>query len=440
MLKIYKDLFDDLNKNKITYCIYKGLNHLEEDLNGERGDIDILINKNNFNIFVKILRKNSIYLSSKSKSPYYFVGIDKDTHKFILIDMNTKIQFGSKPYKPFFIDINYDNLKICDNKNNIKLLDNKDYMPLMFLMRILSLSKKQKDLQELQMYLKENKLENSYIKNLLEKIMQKDWNYINEKIINSSSWNDLKYRFQEQVKANVKKDILLDIKQRFKSIFTRFSTIKKILKIPSYRIRKKGYLVAFIGVDGAGKSSTVDYICSLDYFKFTGVKRVYFGNNEYQIPALSFLLNKKYKNNYIRLFINGLTLIDRKFRIYIAKYYMIMGNIVVADRYYYDNIIAQKINKNFNKKRNIFKRIFLRLFQVNDIVRTPDLTIFLDVSPDVAYQRKQDYSYEKMIEVNKAYKNYMYGVEKVKIINADKTQKEIYYEVVDEILKLDRNV
>ena len=45
MLEIYKNLFDQLNNSKIAYSVYKSLNHLDEDLNGIRGDIDILLNE-----------------------------------------------------------------------------------------------------------------------------------------------------------------------------------------------------------------------------------------------------------------------------------------------------------------------------------------------------------------------------------------------------------
>jgi thymidylate kinase len=115
-----------------------------------------------------------------------------------------------------------------------------------------------------------------------------------------------------------------------------------------------------------------------------------------------------------------------------------MGNIVIADRYYHDNIIGQIMNEDKGKKKSFLKRIYQKLFQVNTIILKPDLTIFLDVSPEVAYNRKQDYSYETMLKVNQAYKNYMYNREEVTIIDADKPPEEIYSAVVNQIIKLDQ--
>jgi thymidylate kinase len=62
--------------------------------------------------------------------------------------------------------------------------------------------------------------------------------------------------------------------------------------------------------------------------------------------------------------------------------------------------------------------------------KKPDVSIFLDVSPEVAYERKQDYSFEKMLEVNKAYKDYMHAVDGVKIVDADQTVDGVRRDVI----------
>ncbi len=437
MLKILNNVFERLNKENLDYIIYKGLSHLEEDLNGDRGDIDILIDNKDFSKFTNILKDESVFLSLRSNGPYYFVGIDRETHKFILLDVNTKIQFGPKPHKPFYLNIDIEKLKIFNNKNNLRLLNHSDYIPLMFLMRILSLSEKEKDLEELQSHLRKNDLDDSYIKKLAENITQKNWKDINSKILNTSNWTDLKIEFQEKVKNNSKKNIALMIKQKFKYIFSKFSRIKSILKTPPYKIRKKGYLVAFIGVDGAGKSSTVDYIENLDYFKYTGVKRIYFGNNEYWIPGVVWGLNNA-KNKWLKIFFALLAHADRSFRSLYAFYYIYRGYIVIADRFYYDNFIGKEMTKaNIKPTKSILTKMYRNIVKPRIWIE-PDLTIFLDVSPNVAYSRKQDFSYEMMLEVNLAYKNYMPTVKNVVIIDADNNQNIIYNEVVSNILKLEK--
>ncbi len=114
---------------------------------------------------------------------------------------------------------------------------------------------------------------------------------------------------------------------------------------------------------------------------------------------------------------------------------MQLGNIVLADRYIYDDEIGRVQNKEKSNKKPLIKRIYQKILGVK-MWKKPELTIFLDVSPEVAYSRKQDYSFEKMLEVNKDYKDYMYKVDGVKIVNADQNQEKIYSEIIKFILGL----
>ena len=101
----------------------------------------------------------------------------------------------------------------------------------------------------------------------------------------------------------------------------------------------------------------------------------------------------------------------------------------------YDDEIGRIQNKEKSNKKPLIKRIYQKIFGVK-MWKKPELTIFLDVSPEVAYSRKQDYSFEKMLEVNKDYKDYMYKVYGVKIVNADQNQEKIYSEIIKFILGL----
>jgi thymidylate kinase len=65
------------------------------------------------------------------------------------------------------------------------------------------------------------------------------------------------------------------------------------------------------------------------------------------------------------------------------------------------------------------------------------MTIFLDVTSSVAYERKQDFPFETMIKVNNAYKKYMPEVKNVIIIDADNKQDIIWDEITAHIMELD---
>lgn len=435
MLEIYKNLFDQLNESEIAYSVYKGLNHLKEDLNGERGDIDILLNENDIDIFDAIALNNNFFKVWKKDKPYYYMGIDKVTHKFVMLDVNTQIQFGPKPYKPYIFPIEVDKLSSRIEYDRVRVLDLVDYLPLMFIMRVTSLSEREQDLMEQQELIKVHKIENSYILKILKEKFSLDWNVVSQDILKSQTWQELKEKYLMQVVKNVNQNSQLLFNQKYKFLFSKMKGIQRRLKIPFYKIRDKGFLVAFVGVDGAGKSSSVEYVQNLDFFKNTGIKRVYFGNNEYWIPGLQRLLKKEVKNKFLKLLLGTLSLVDRQLRVLIALYYIQLGNIVLADRYIYDDEIGRVQNKEKNNKKPLIKRIYQKIFGVK-MWKKPELTIFFDVSPEVAYSRKQDYSFEKMLEVNKAYKDYMYKVDKVKVVNADQNQNKIYDEIIGLILDL----
>ena len=437
MLKIYTELFAELEKNKVDYCIYKGLNHLDEDLNGNRGDIDVLIDNNSLSDFENILNSNNFKKDMKKNFPIYYFGLDKETDKYVMVDIDNKIRLGEKPYRPYFHLVDIHELK-KELRNGVWVLADEDYIPLMFFQRTTALAPKQKDLIELQTLLaNEHTIQNGYMCSILENMLDASWEDIEEDIINAKDWDVLQKKYKTKILKSVKVDYTLLFQQKFQKIINLARRVKnKFFKVPPYKIRKKGYLVAFIGVDGAGKSSTVEYIETLDYFKYTGIKRIYFGSNEYWIPGVVWGLSNA-KNRWIKMFFVLLSHADRSLRSVYAYYYIKRGYVVIADRFYYDNFIGYEMTKESIKPtKSIFKKLYRNIFKPRIWIE-PDLTIFLDVSPDVAYSRKQDFSYKTMLEVNQAYKNYMPNVKNVVIVDADQNQKSIYHKVVSQMLKLD---
>jgi len=438
MLKVYQEVFNKLNEKKIEYVVYKSLNHLNDDLNGNRGDIDVLVDENFLSDFESILISLGLKKTIKNGFPIYYFGYDKEKAKSIMLDIDIKIRLGYKPYRPYYYKIEVRQLK-KKFYNGIWILDNIDYIPLMFFMRVTALSPKDNDLQELkELLLEDEELQQGYMSKNLENILNQDWEQIKQNILLAKNWNFLQEQYAKTIISHVNIDYKLLILEKTKQIQFLFRKIQnKLMRPIPYRIRKDGYLIAFIGVDGAGKSSTIEYILNMNYFKFTGIKRIYFGNNEYWIPGLLWGLKNINNNKVCNVFFALLTHMDKSLRSLIAYSYIKRGYIVVADRFYYDDFIGMELNKNKLKDTNSFLKKIYRKILAPRIWINPDCTIFLDVSPDVAYTRKQDYSYEIMLKVNKAYKTYMNTVENVIKIDADKEQKNVYTEVVASILALD---
>jgi thymidylate kinase len=60
----------------------------------------------------------------------------------------------------------------------------------------------------------------------------------------------------------------------------------------------------------------------------------------------------------------------------------------------------------------------------------PDLAIYLDVSPEVAQSRKKEYSFEKMVELNSMYKEYMAERAECVFVNADQNIESVYKTII----------
>jgi thymidylate kinase len=432
MLKIYKKLFTQLEYDNIIYCVYKGLDHLSDDLKGKRGDIDILVSYthlDNFELIINSLGFKKV--NNNFKFPRYYISRDEDTGSFVMIDLDIDIRLGHKPNCPIHFSINVNKLlskSIFIEDISVQVLDLVDYLPLILMIRITSENPSFDNLKEIKLlYNKYNKIlnNNSYLTLLLNKI--------NPEILelNEISWANLQELYKNEILnffagGNIKRILITTHLNNFAMIKGLLRKVNRFLGSPPAHVHT-GCIVAFVGVDGSGKSSAIDCILNDIYFQNIGLKRIYFGGNEFLIPGILKLyqwLAKTPSLRFLRVFPSFIMQIDKRARLLKALYFKAMGNVVLCDRYYYDDeiiriSIKEKINKNIGFK--LLNRI--QLFLMPKVLIKPDLTFYLDVSPEVAYQRKQDFSFEIMLKVNKNYRHFMKNREEVTFINADAEQK-----------------
>lgn len=432
MLSIYKNLFTELNSNKIKYCVYKGLNHLTEDLDGERGDLDIIIEDQDKTRFLNIAHEHNFLISKVNNDHFYLFAIDLPTQKTVMIDFSTKIYAGPKPFKYLWMKLDFNKIKI--NTDIVPILSKNDYTLLMFLIRIMSRSEKREDLLELKDLIHNSELNESYLMNSINHHSGKSSEDLIGDITNANNWDSLKEGYSSELKKIYTYRFSVYLNSKIPIFFKIKQKVKRLLGFPSYRVNKRGRLIAFMGVDGAGKTSAVDYVLNLDVMKHTGVKRIYFGSNEYWIPGLHFLLIKSQNwPSLFRLPIGTLSLLDRQFRSLNLIYHLMLGKTVLADRYVYDEFIGRKLQVQDGYSPTFLKRIYRKVFGIKMLIK-PDLTLFLDVSPEVAFQRKQDYSFEHMLKVNQAYKDFFYKMPSVQIINCDQDHETVLENIVQKVV------
>ena len=440
MLDIYSKLFDALHAKKIPYCLYKSLNFLEADLAGERGDLDVVVAKESFSDFEKCASEVGFKRVYGILSwPVYFVGRDRDTQKFIMIDADICFRFGPKPVRPFRIEVDWTRL-LVQRQGGVNVLAGSDYFILMLMMRLSSSQPKLADLLELKalsVVQGSNDLADSQLFSM-GGIGREIISSVKQLLPDVTSWDELQGRYKSLLMQGLWKEIdstrQVSLKYDVASHKLR-SFIRKVGRFfhaPAYRVRSRGHLVALVGVDGAGKSSAVEAIMRDKYYQLTGVKRVYFGFNEYRIHGVVWLNNILNRVPVLKYVPRVFMALDRQFRIFPALYYCLRGNLVICDRYYYDDEISRELLKQAAGPVVAIKNLMKPRMLV-----IPDLAIYLNVSPEVAYGRKQDYSFETMLLVNEAYRTYMAKRQEALFIDADRPQAEVLQEMFACIQSLD---
>jgi thymidylate kinase len=444
MLGIYRQLFTLLAENKCMYCIYKSLNFLLEDLSGTRGDLDILIPEEALSQFESIVVQAG-FLKSKShlSYPLYFIGRDEVTGQMVMLDVDIHIRLGHKPVRPFRFLPDWNRLKLQDiKKDGIVLccLDNVDYLPLMLLMRISSKLPKPIDFVEIKGLAKKISpqfLTQSYFGSMVGAIITtaKIGRPILELVDAASSWQDLQSLLKAPILAYIEPNPIRNIflfltSPLWHGVRKIRMRLKQLLHIPPYRCHQ-GLLIAFVGVDGAGKTTVIETFANDPFYRCTGIKKIYFGNNHYWIPGLVFLATLCKHIRPLQLGVSQLMRIDRQMRVLKAIYLKWCGNIVLCDRYYYDDEYSANAQRKYLLTAKGAGRMVKRLslFLRPRMLVIPDQTFFLNVSPEVAYRRKQDYDYQTMLEVNKGYRELMLGRPEVISIDADQPQDKVIHDI-----------
>lgn len=438
MLIIYKSLFDAVKRDKIRCCVYKSLNHLDKDLEGVRGDLDIVVKHDDLARFLHVAKGLNFLISKVSNLHYYLFGLDQTSMRTVMIDLSTVVLAGPKPAKPYYFQLDMDRVLIQDDI--VPVLSQPDYLLLMLMVRMLSKNEREEDLKELQQLVNTVNVNESYLVSLVTEHCNKDWVVLAEDINRARSWVDLRVNYSEPLSKAFVLNGLKAFGTRLPVMQKTMIRMARYFGFPPYKVNRLGKLIVLIGVDGAGKTSAVNHLISLDIMKLTGVKRIYFGNNEYWMPGLRKLLVKSVTwPRLLRIMLSTIASLDRRARALIAFRHLIVGKTVIADRYYFDDLIGLSINREKEEagiypRPNLLKKLYRSIMHPR-ILMEPDLTLFLSVSPERAYERKQDYSYEKMLEVNQAYNYFFQKMENVRIINCDQPQDVVLGEITAEVIR-----
>lgn len=434
-LKIVRNLLNELNNN-ILYCHWKSNEHFKDALTG-KDDLDILINRSQYGQLVNILQKLKFKRFYVPNARSYigiedYLGFDYETGKLVHLHLHSQLVIGEKHLKGFLLPIEQRILKNrrWDDKYGAYLSSYFDELLLLIIRtgmktrkrdiiknNLLSGTTKDEFLWlkdkcvEFGSSLKEQTWLTERLANRIEKIYITEiatWNDANRlKCLlykdlapysqGNKSYNTLRRNYRELLR------IILEIEKRYlkaKNILTR------------RRPATGGVIIAFLGSDGAGKSTAIKEIYNW-LFQFMDVRFFYLGSGDGRSSVLrkplKFLLKIAQKKGFVKKSNNfnneKLAAVENKKLVGMRKLWVytlskerirklkaasrcrMRGFIVLTDRYPQNEYDGLCDGRRLRKQGGISEKMEEKCFRIAEMC-PPDLAIKMIVPPEIAVARK----------------------------------------------------
>ena len=396
------DIIKSLNSNGINYFIIRDYQTIDNIINSK--DIDIYIEKSQKKTVDELFKNkgwtNSYFNNNKYPHNQYFKMTNNKIYMFDVVygfyygKDNLKLELENitdKIYGRKIEDINIANQKVA----LITML-----MHIIFDKREIS----EKNLKILEQMFNDYKDANSLSGELVEQIVSE----ILENKIELTNENIKKYQ-KEILNTN------LLLRNNLKNFVIHIYIGVKGL-ISKFKRRLSNKTVAFIGIDGAGKSSIINCLSNIYGEKS---ECVYMGLKEFKNKKLEELMREK-NNNFINKIKKRILLFIEMLSRYMK--YRYSGKVVIFDRYVDDIVIN---SPNGVKKLDSF------LFKI--LFPQPKLKIYVYCSKETSFSRKDDIEDKKEFEIMKyKYDNvYLKNKKVFKILTDNSSEEQSLTKVAD---------
>jgi thymidylate kinase len=434
--EITRQLFSELEKRGIRYCIYNGYEYLPNEV---KSDLDIAIEKRAFNDLDYIIYKcsennNSIVLHKIWHDPWRIAYIISPLYieKPYSLQLDFFGEFTLRDYKKNNTILRY---LILEEDELLLERNKKDYfyIPspyLEFFVKLTTMILKASYSQEkfakiLELYQTE--------KNKAQDLIIRFFQNLSLEICSNLEKNNFEW-FEKN------RDILIKALKTNKFKYLTPSRIFLSVKMIIHRIlRPVGMTITFLGPDGCGKSAIVNKTAELLSKSFHGISLFYWRPELLKQPGVAFGLREDTKtDNPNPHDLQPEPSIKSSFRFlyylfdfvigYILKVYplKIKKHLCIFDRYYYDVLVDKK-------RYNLSLPTFILKLPL-PLIPKPDITFILDVPPQELYKRKQELPLSELERQRNLFLSLAKKLPNAIIIDNNRSLKESLNEITYKIL------
>lgn len=440
MSKFIENLLNELHTRDIDYLHWKSNRNIEKALIGE-DDLDILVNPKDRDKIYKLFRELNIIRAYSLKDRwqneiFHYFGLDIESQKMIHIHLHFLLEVGFDFDKSF-------NLPIVESYIASKqMYKDKIYIPspeseyILLIIRLILKNGAIPFLLQMptawwRLYRKQKKVGGSayreYIdlkekidRDRLDRTLETIFNFIDKKLFyeledtvekNSSliSYFKAELKLRKALKRYSYHNFIVSF---FKSLY-RVNLIR-LLKLTKNRAKLKkipangGRIFAFIGGDGAGKSSNIEKLSSI-LGKYLYIETIHIGRPNFRGEKSRYIIGRQIRNigkllsklgvknfgdaiNYLGLGVERLEAFKR------AKRVRDNGGIVILDRFPIDGITAMdspRVEREFGEKYRLLAKVEEYIYK--KISGRIDRLIVLKLNPKIALTRRPDDNRDELL-------------------------------------------
>lgn len=478
-LRIVRELLTNMNE-QIRYCHWKSNQHIADALIGV-DDLDILIDRKQYGELQSILNKLKFkHFYTPGIRTYVgvedYLGFDEDTGKIIHLHLHHQLTLGEKFLKGFHLPLEEAMLDSRRWDESAQLYCSSFYYELLLLIVRAAMKLRKRDMlkkhilgnssraeyewlvencTDFESLLLEEPFFNNQVKKAILKIYESGFTYCSCNSLKHKLFHNYPFYAQGGLLANT-------LRRQYREIGRAITELEKRIIKPNYpflrrRVATGGVSIAFVGMDGAGKSTTIEEIRSW-LSKVMDVRYFYLGSGDGPVSLLRaplrLALNLAHKSGTIkrssieqglhekdkrkpgltkRLWFYTLSL-ERIGRLKAMRRCRNMGFVTIADRYPQSEIPGLCDGTRFDCYTGLTANTERKAMEYARHC-SPDLIIKMMVSPEVAMQRKPGeltletgkYLFDKIRKIK--YSEHSNVVE----INADQPQEKVWLDVKRQI-------